>query len=88
MWNMTKPARSSQWGWLMGGSAPEWLQTQVPRLGCGGTAICWGGVILVSLHSKATSTSPRALGLLCLTCGDIGILLITLPWEMGHGWLS
>lgn len=81
MWNMAKPASSSQWGWLMGGSAAGWLQTGVPRLGCGGSAMCWGGVILASPHPKAISTSPRALGLLCPTCGDTGVHLITLCWD-------
>lgn len=81
MWNMTNPASSSQWGWLMGGSAAGWLQTGVPGLGCGGSTMCWGGVILASLHPKAIPTSPRALGHLCPTSGDIGVHLITLCWD-------
>lgn len=49
MWNMTKPASSSQWGWLMGSSAPEWLQTGA-QLGVWGycNLLGWGHPGLIS----------------------------------------
>lgn len=83
MWNMTKPASSWQWGWLMQGSAAEWLQTEVPRLGCGSPVTPWGWdpSILKQFiqQQKHLDFSVPPVG--------IGVHLITPPWEMGHGWL-
>lgn len=59
----------------------------VLRLGCAGTHCkTLGWLTLASFSPKAISKSPRVQGF-CHTRGDAGAcFVLTLPWEMKHGW--